>query len=1052
MASVVKIGITAQDDGFKQSLSQMAQSAAAFAKDIGASGKGVQSLNGAMRTAKKAVMDLTFAYQQLDAEAKNSEFGIALKAQLEEAKQAAAELIDMRSDVSQELKNMASDTASWDAAKEGIGVLTSGMQGFAGVVGLCGGDVTAFTQALATMNTIAAISNSIISIGNALQAESALMTGLRAAKNAILTGSLTANTAAQTANTGAIGAATTAQIANNAAVMANPYILAAAAIAALVAGIAIWVSNMDEATDSQLALNAATEAMEEELDSTMKTAAEQISTFMTLKKTYDECGNKTDELKKKIIDNTEAQRKLGVTVKTVDDVHRLFGKHSNDYIRYCNARATAMAAEAAQAAILGKVLSELSKIQQKIARGEEVDYTDFEKILTGAGLSKSKINNLVKEAGGGIEWDYIWENLDASNMDWGKFMTDAASAIITEGAGKVLQDVMNSSQTVMTEASESWDDLLEKNDKGTTKAGNKGKQAAKNTADGVKEILTSLEGCDAIIQHAEKDMKKLDSNSTDYVEKMKKLKDTILTARAAKLKLLDQTTLEGLKESKSLIEKIITSLPEGATGLESWQEALKEVNERILGIMENVAKSGDIKSMNEAKSQIEAIILSLPEGSKELNVWIEKWQAINNKIVEAEKTVSDLKAGVQKGSETWLKREISDINTQLENLSPDIEGNILLRANLELKKSDLEFQLNRIKKMKDPIEVVGKVNLELDKSYKLTPLERLQQQYEKLEKQKEKLKDQQELASSQEEYDDLAHKIAEVTVSMTKLKREMNLKEVTDDIKEYKSELASGSYEAFKSGISGIESMYNSVSDLVGKLDECENAAEGLFAVFDTIFTVIDNIKGMYDSINALVEIINILKGAETAYQAVNTVTTTLAGQQAGALIGQGVAAGEAMTAEQTKAAIDTETAGTALAATAALKGEEAAYLDMAAAAIFAAHSSIPFAGVGIASGLVSAMMGAMAAQHAASLALSTFAEGGIVGGSTTIGDNEIVRVNKREMILNTTQQNRLFNFIDHGQLYANGEPNISTVKIKGDDMYIQMHNYYKRTKKSPFE
>ena len=92
-----------------------------------------------------------------------------------------------------------------------------------------------------------------------------------------------------------------------------------------------------------------------------------------------------------------------------------------------------------------------------------------------------------------------------------------------------------------------------------------------------------------------------------------------------------------------------------------------------------------------------------------------------------------------------------------------------------------------------------------------------------------------------------------------------------------------------------------------------------------------------------------------------------------------------------------------------------------------------------------------MTAQHAASDALQAFAEGGIVKGSTTMGDQILVRANKNEAILNTRQQARLFNMIDHGQMYNNVEPQVSTVRIKGSDIYLSLKNYSKISGKTSF-
>jgi hypothetical protein len=47
------------------------------------------------------------------------------------------------------------------------------------------------------------------------------------------------------------------------------------------------------------------------------------------------------------------------------------------------------------------------------------------------------------------------------------------------------------------------------------------------------------------------------------------------------------------------------------------------------------------------------------------------------------------------------------------------------------------------------------------------------------------------------------------------------------------------------------------------------------------------------------------------------------------------------------------------------------------------------------------------------------FASGGIVGGTSFTGDHVIARVNSGEMILNKAQQNRLWSFINGGDMGA---------------------------------
>lgn len=68
------------------------------------------------------------------------------------------------------------------------------------------------------------------------------------------------------------------------------------------------------------------------------------------------------------------------------------------------------------------------------------------------------------------------------------------------------------------------------------------------------------------------------------------------------------------------------------------------------------------------------------------------------------------------------------------------------------------------------------------------------------------------------------------------------------------------------------------------------------------------------------------------------------------------------------------------------------------------------------------------------------FAQGGIVGGSSYTGDKLVASVNSGEMILNGKQQSHLFDMIDNGT--ANQTATVSSVRIKGSDLYVVLKNY----------
>lgn len=80
--------------------------------------------------------------------------------------------------------------------------------------------------------------------------------------------------------------------------------------------------------------------------------------------------------------------------------------------------------------------------------------------------------------------------------------------------------------------------------------------------------------------------------------------------------------------------------------------------------------------------------------------------------------------------------------------------------------------------------------------------------------------------------------------------------------------------------------------------------------------------------------------------------------------------------------------------------------------------------------------------------ATAGYASGGIIGGSTTIGDYNLARVNKGEMILNGSQQAHLFNAINNNRIGGEATQSTVTWKIQGSDLYGTLKNYGKTQSK----
>ena len=117
-------------------------------------------------------------------------------------------------------------------------------------------------------------------------------------------------------------------------------------------------------------------------------------------------------------------------------------------------------------------------------------------------------------------------------------------------------------------------------------------------------------------------------------------------------------------------------------------------------------------------------------------------------------------------------------------------------------------------------------------------------------------------------------------------------------------------------------------------------------------------------------------------------------------------------------------------------KEESVANTEAAVTGAASSVASIPFVGAALAVAAIASVLAALAN-------IPKYATGDIVGGSSFFGDHMIARVNSGEMILNQSQQGKLFNMINNG-----GGSNHITVdgeaRVSGKAMYITIRNYMK--------
>ena len=1066
MSSTVRIGITAADEGFKQSLSAMEQSSKKFASSLDASGKKTLTFNGQLRAARKQALELANAYRQLDDAARNSDFGQSLKAQLDAVLQTAGDLTDLRGDVMQEINNIASDTASWDAASQGIGVLSSGMQGLASVIGLAGGNCESFQRALVAVNAVQSVANTMIGIGNALQSQSALMIGLRALRTKLLSASLMKNTVAQAANTAATEAATVSQWQLNAAMLANPYVLAAAAVAGLCVGIYALVDANNDVSESEKAKGEAMAAVAEQMDSQSDKLATQISSLRILQHEFQNADGDLNKMKSTMSNFDEVCKNANVNLYDQATAEKVLGELAPVMVAKYSAEAKAAAASAAIQAAYGEIIATVADIQKRLAEGKTIDVGDLEKLNINKMRSNLQKLGLVVENGFDDLMAHFFQpsavDIKLAPGATAESVTDALynQAISNFEKGEVmkqLNSVLNDAYAAINDAnkkiSESGIDLGKLFDNNKVKsATNKASSHIRATSKEMNTLLSTIEGCDNVIRNASSELNKLDHNSKNFASTFMTLNATILAAKKAKLELIDQSTLKGMQDAKTLAQDILNYLEPNSDEWKKQNEVISNINSNIYEYLKKLSADGNYKALKETRSVIESIIESLPEGSDELIKWLKSWGEINSKIDEADRKLQNMKLGIQTGSTAELKQQLDAAIKELDNYKSntrvsfyDAEAYATYLDNvdkLEKKIRALAEQYANQKLMSNGVEITSIKPIDLTFSYKQSNIEKINEQiryYSEKEKILKKydidLGDGKTFNIYQDELDATTKKVLE-------LQKQAKFIELKNDVDEYNKSIKNLGYESIKNGVQGLGQMYSNVSGLVDKLNECEDPIEGIFAVFDTVFSTIDTIKSFIDGISELVNVINMLTAAKETLNGVNAASTAIT-------TGEAIANEAAGSSASASAAEQVAASGASLEAVAANKALEKSLLDLAAAQIFAAHASIPVVGVGMAQGMVSAMMAAMTAQHAASDALQAFAEGGIVKGSTTMGDNVLVRANAGEMLLNSRQQANLFNLLNSGAVSNNNiEFSISSIKVNGSDMYLTISNYMKKTHK----
>lgn len=479
----------------------------------------------------------------------------------------------------------------------------------------------------------------------------------------------------------------------------------------------------------------------------------------------------------------------------------------------------------------------------------------------------------------------------------------------------------------------------------------------------------------------------------------------------------------GRKTPKVTITKVTTKpqYKEGSLG-KIEENISKKQAELKLAISDEDRKKiqQEINDLTKKKEAIELSLKVQPDAGS--------LQSLEDSISKKQK---ELKLAISDSSREQIQKEIDELTGQKQAIE------ILLKPAIDDK---------GIEGLKD------KISQHSEKKQNQPSGNKVSQAETKADNLKEELKYNQDIAKSYREQYKAVQSRLKAGVTLTT--NESKLADIYEDAKKKVDDLTSAydnaarSAEQLKANSTFNKKMYSGIKGTIKTIGSLNDSVVGVTSTWENMaesWNDMSTFKKVTSSISAVISTINEAMGA---YEAISDVVQ-LFGEISEASAAKKVAADATeMASDSTKTALSTANTQVEIA-----NNQQEQMSDLAsvgtkqASAIASATASgakLPFPAN------LAAIAAGIAAVVAAFAMISSFADGGIIGGNTTLGDMNIARVNKGEMILNGTQQKRLFSILDGA---ASASPNNITsgnvkFEIKGSTLVGVLKNHNSKMNK----
>lgn len=369
----------------QQELTKMKQLLAEVGEQQIVTGGKAESMRSRLRELRETIYNLEIEWRTMTDEQRKSDFGVALRKQLESAKKEGGDLADIMGDVQRAIQSEANDTGKFSALSEGINLAVSSATALTGAMELFGVSEEDAEKVQAQIQAGLAISNGLMQAQNVLQKESNLMIQIGNIQRWAQVKAEAAANVAKNAGTVATIKATVAQRAFNLVAKANPYVLLATAIVTVVGALFLFAKRSDDAKQKQEELNKEIErgkkVQEAYTGAFVDSATDSYNSFQRLRTMYNALGNDMAAKRKFIVDNKDAFRSLGLEITSTAEAESMFNSPGRlqAFQNAMIARARAMGAAAAAAEKYKQAFEEESQVkapkQWKIVSKDVYDRT-----------------------------------------------------------------------------------------------------------------------------------------------------------------------------------------------------------------------------------------------------------------------------------------------------------------------------------------------------------------------------------------------------------------------------------------------------------------------------------------------------------------------------------------------------------------------------------------------------------------------------------------------------------------------------------------------------